>query len=118
MRKIILGANSIGGFGVDPIYWFDTISKKLGLLKKTENYNVKSIRVSDEDTRKNVKLAVAISNFVHETQKERGATAGFVGSKGKNFTKRLPAQRLNTDAKLETMRLTLRTIGTSALNAE
>ena len=118
MRKTILSANAIGGFGIDSVYWFDTISKKLGLLKKTENYIIKELRISNETTAQSVKLATAITNLVHETQKERGATAGFVGSKGKNFTKRLPAQRLNTDAKLKIMQQTLKTIGTSTLNTQ
>ncbi|MEA2100355.1 MAG: nitrate- and nitrite sensing domain-containing protein [Campylobacterota bacterium] len=118
MRQIILDAKSIGGFGIDSVYWFDTISKKLGLLKKTENYIIKELRISDAKTAQRVELAVAISNLVHETQKERGATAGYVGSKGKNFTKRLPAQRLLTDKKLKIMKQTLRTLGTSTLNSE
>ncbi len=118
MRNIILSAKSVGGFGVDSVYWFDTISKKLGLLKKTENYIISQLRISNAKVAKNVKLAISISNLVHETQKERGATAGYVGSKGKNFTKRLPAQRLNTDAKLKIMRTTLKDIGSSNLNAE
>jgi len=44
-------------------------------------------------------LAVKVSALVHETQKERGATAGFLGSKGKKFVSELPAQRDNTDNK-------------------
>ncbi len=118
MRKIILDASAVGGFGVDATYWFDTISAKLGLLKKTENYIIKNLRITDEDVYHSVSLAIAISNLVHETQKERGATAGYVGSKGKKFTKRLPAQRLNTDAKLKVMLKTLRGIGKSSLNKE
>ena len=39
MRKTILSANAIGGFGVDSTYWFDTISKKLGLLKMEQLLN-------------------------------------------------------------------------------
>ena len=97
MRNALLNEKGIGGFGIDATYWFDTISSKLGLLKKTENYIVKRIRATNKKTKQSVKLAVSISNLVHETQKERGATAGYVGSKGKKFTKRLPAQRLLTD---------------------
>ncbi|OOZ38570.1 hypothetical protein BOW53_15015 [Solemya pervernicosa gill symbiont] len=44
-------------------------------------------------------LAVKVSALVHETQKERGATAGFLGSKGTKFVTELPAQRNNTDQK-------------------
>ncbi len=45
------------------------------------------------------KLAVKMSNLVHEQQKERGATAGYLGSSGKKFVTELPAQRKLTDAK-------------------
>lgn len=44
-------------------------------------------------------LAVKMSNLVHEQQKERGATAGFLSSKGQKFTQKLPAQRKLTDEK-------------------
>lgn len=118
MRETILKEKGIGGFGIDATYWFDTISSKLGLLKKTENYIVKQIRATNKNTKKSVKLAVSISNLVHETQKERGATAGYVGSKGKKFTKRLPAQRLLTDKKLRILKTTLNQLGTSSLNKE
>ena len=37
-------------------------------------------------------LAVKASALVHELQKERGMTAGFLGSKGKNFADKLPGQ--------------------------
>lgn len=45
-------------------------------------------------------LAITNSNFVHELQKERGMSAGFVGSGGKSFTQQLPKQRHLTDAQL------------------
>ncbi len=47
------------------------------------------------------KLSVKISNLVHETQKERGMSAGFLGSKGKKFTNRLLKQRILTNQKRE-----------------
>jgi len=49
-------------------------------------------------------LAVKASSMVHETQKERGATAGFLGSKGKKFVTELPAQRTNTDQKISELK--------------
>jgi len=118
MRQVILGANEIGGFGVDAQYWFDTISKKLGLLKKTENFIIQNLRITDSKTLDNVKLATAFSNLVHETQKERGATAGFIGSKGKRFVQKLPNQRSLTNKKLVIAKNILATIGTSNLNQE
>ena len=50
-------------------------------------------------------LATKISAMVHNTQKERGASAGFVGSKGKKFADALNSIRKDTDttrAEMET----------------
>ncbi len=44
-------------------------------------------------------LSDNISNLVHELQKERGASAGFLGSKGEKFGPKLISQRRDTDAK-------------------
>ena len=42
-------------------------------------------------------LSVIMSNLVHEQQKERGATAGYLGSKGKKFYNELVLQRSETN---------------------
>ncbi|MBT3536895.1 MAG: HAMP domain-containing protein [Rhodospirillaceae bacterium] len=44
-------------------------------------------------------FAPTISALVHELQKERGESAGFIGSKGNKFAKVLPGQRSETDSK-------------------
>lgn len=49
-------------------------------------------------------LAVEISSLVHETQKERGRTAGFLGSKGSSFGKELSLQRSVTDERCAQLR--------------
>ncbi len=49
-------------------------------------------------------FAVKASSLVHETQKERGATAGYLGSKGTKFVSELPAQRQKTDTKKHELR--------------
>ncbi|MBF0614365.1 MAG: hypothetical protein G8237_01240 [Magnetococcales bacterium] len=41
-----------------------------------------------------VELAIKISTTTHELQKERGMSAGFLGSKGEKFKQELPKQRL------------------------
>ncbi len=46
-------------------------------------------------------LAVTNSNFVHELQKERGMSAGFIGSAGKAFAGKIPSQRQLTDTQLK-----------------
>jgi len=48
-----------------------------------------------------VELSGIKSRLVHELQKERGLTAGFVGSKGASFGDALKQQRKNTDAKYD-----------------
>jgi len=49
-------------------------------------------------------LAVKISALVHESQKERGMTAGFMGSKGTQFASELPLQRIKTDDRTEQLK--------------
>jgi len=46
-------------------------------------------------------LSVKMSNVVHQMQKERGMSAGFVGSKGEKFKTQLPQQRAATDEQIE-----------------
>jgi hemerythrin-like metal-binding protein len=45
------------------------------------------------------RLAPTISALVHEMQKERGASAGYISSGGKKFAAKLPAQRKVTNSK-------------------
>jgi methyl-accepting chemotaxis protein len=45
------------------------------------------------------RLSVVYSELVHELQKERGMTAGFIGSKGAKFANKLKNQRQETDSK-------------------
>ncbi|NPA73788.1 MAG: chemotaxis protein [Epsilonproteobacteria bacterium] len=52
-------------------------------------------------TLKIVTLSVKMSNVLHELQKERGASAGFLNSKGKSFGDILAKQRKMTDQKLK-----------------
>ncbi|WP_457597390.1 methyl-accepting chemotaxis protein [Hydrogenimonas sp.] len=54
-----------------------------------------------------VHLSESLSRLVHETQKERGASAGYTGSRGKKFVTKLPAQRKLTDKRLAEYERTL-----------
>ncbi|MEM7624581.1 MAG: methyl-accepting chemotaxis protein, partial [Planctomycetota bacterium] len=49
-------------------------------------------------------LAVHLSSMVHETQKERGRTAGFLGSKGAKFGPELDEQRQLADTRIADVR--------------
>jgi len=55
------------------------------------------------------KLGVAIGALIHETQIERGASAGFLGSRGTEFTSRLANQRTRTELKAEALKAFLNT---------
>ena len=101
IRTLLLNANEIGGFNTDAQNWFDTITKKIQLLKKTENFIGQNLRITNKNLKKQVSITIAASNLIHETQKERGATAGYIGSKGKKFVSKLPAQRELTDKKYQ-----------------
>jgi len=48
-------------------------------------------------------LSVEYSELVHELQKERGMTAGFIGSDGTKFATKLRKQRADTDVKYAEM---------------
>jgi len=63
-----------------------------------------------EKLEKLVLLSNKISLMVHETQKERGASAGFVGSKGAKFKQKLPAQRVHTDTRIKEYKTYLETV--------
>lgn len=50
-----------------------------------------------------VRAAGRVGALVHELQKERGMSAGFIGSKGANFATELPVQRQATDGRLKAL---------------
>ena len=91
-----------------------TIKQKLflilGIVTLYISVNIVNIVMSTYENKTNLEkvsqlnnLSAKLSLFIHETQKERGASAGFLGSKGKKFTTILPKQRILTDEKLKTL---------------
>ena len=103
MRKILANSKEIGGFGVNANYWFTEITKKINLLKKIENYMAKNLQASSKDGKSAVLITKLIANMIHEIQKERGMSAGFLGSKGKKFVKELPKQRLLSNRQIASL---------------
>lgn len=51
-----------------------------------------------------VHASAAISRLVHEIQKERGMTSGFIGSGGTKFANELPSQRQNVDSEVASLK--------------
>ena len=96
MRAILSNAKEIGGFGIDAAYWFEKMTQKINLMKKVENYMVQHLQASTQRGKNAIALSVSIANLLHETQKERGLTAGYLGSKGKKFVDAIKKQRIET----------------------
>ncbi|MDZ7817470.1 MAG: nitrate- and nitrite sensing domain-containing protein [Aliarcobacter sp.] len=69
------------------------LAAKLAVDSYRTSSNLKSLD-------KVVVLSTKIGALVHETQKERGMTAGFLGSSGEKFKDELPKQRINVDERL------------------
>lgn len=65
-----------------------------------------------------VVLSVKIGDLVHETQKERGMTAGFLGSNGEKFKTELPAQRSVVDEKFKELNGFLNTFNKDVYGSE
>ncbi len=63
-------------------------------------------------------LSQKLSQLIHETQKERGASAGYIGSKGKKFVEILPKQRVLTDEKNSELSAYVRTLALSTFSNE
>jgi len=63
-------------------------------------------------------LSAKISLLLHETQKERGASAGYIGSNGKKFTTILPKQRRLTDLRLKEFKQTLKDINLNEFDTQ
>jgi methyl-accepting chemotaxis protein len=51
-----------------------------------------------------IELSVKMSSVLHELQKERGASAGFIGSNGKKFADILPKQQSSTDIRIKKLK--------------
>ncbi len=73
-------------------------------------YEAKKDSDSIEQSRVLNTLSTKLSLLIHETQKERGASAGFLGSRGKKFSTILPQQRKLTDAQYEKLQTYIKSL--------
>ena len=60
------------------------------------------------------RIATSVSALVHETQKEHGRTAGFLGSQGTKFQRELDEQCASTDQKLDELQQQLESFDPAA----
>jgi len=72
----------------------------LWLSINTINQSIKTSQEMSTITRL-TQLSVVYSELVHELQRERGMTAGFIGSKGEKFAQKLRVQRTNADERVQ-----------------
>src|SRR6185369_2127086 len=49
-------------------------------------------------------FAVKSGSLIHELQKERGLSAGFIASKGEKFREELTKQRVDTDSRIKALK--------------
>ena len=65
MRSLILNANSETTFDTDPTYWFKTITKKINLLKKVDDYTSDEIiQVTQKHKSETLSTLVTYSIFI------------------------------------------------------
>ncbi len=95
------------------------VAPVVGLLLFSGNSILEKWQFSTEikQIQKLAVLAPTISATVHELQKERGASAGFIGSKGKRFADLLPNQRSVTDTKHKALKTSLASFDASPFSA-
>ena len=91
----------------------------LGVLSLTTDlYKAHKESQKLEQLQKLVVLSQNISKLVHETQKERGMSAGYIASRGMKFRDKLHEQRKSTDARLKEFKMYIQTSGVSHLTEE
>ena len=89
----------------------------LGLLLFSGIAVIEQFHTSREmaDLQRLASIGPSLGGLVHELQKERGTSAGFIGSKGgQSFASRVSAQRPTTDQALQNMQDTLRQFDAAA----
>jgi len=93
------------------------VSFALVIIALTVNSALKEDAIVQQSKELNV-MSQKLSLLIHETQKERGASAGYLGSKGKKFADILPKQRKLTDAKNKEFKAYLNTLDLQSFSQE
>ncbi|MCA0997448.1 methyl-accepting chemotaxis protein [Alloyangia pacifica] len=85
---------------------FAALGPLLALVLYFAGHEILRLKHSADDQARVAAIAAEseiLSDLVHELQKERGYSAGFTASRGKNFSAELDTQRADTDAALARM---------------
>ncbi len=78
----------------------------------------RQISTEMENLNQLARLGPAISALVHELQRERGASAGFIASEGQKFAKKLPEQRRLTDEEKAALASTFQAFDATAYGSQ
>jgi len=100
MRDTLMTSYNIGGFNVDANKWFDVMTQRIAILKNIEDYMSSKFKPNTKGLRDGTNLIVKLNHLLHEMQKERGSSAGYLASKGKKFNLFLEKQEKRTDDKI------------------
>jgi len=65
----------------------------------SSSYRYYNVHSGMEQVKTMVRVSAAVSKLVHEIQKERGMTSGFIASGGTKFAGEIPAQRQEVDSR-------------------
>ena len=105
IRHNLLNAYEIGGFNVNPTDWFNEATLKMDQLNTVQEYILTNLRVDSKKLKEKLTLIVTTSKLLDAIQNERGITAGFIGSNGKEFKNALLDKRLLTDKIIDIYKL-------------
>ncbi|OUR70480.1 hypothetical protein A9Q76_07225, partial [Arcobacter sp. 31_11_sub10_T18] len=104
IRKVMLESNSIGGFNIDAAHWFNTISKKIDILKEIEDEIAYNLRIEDIKLFERMEVAARLSGLIHGSQLEIAASEGYLSSKGLKFKDELTKKRYGTDYRIKELK--------------
>jgi methyl-accepting chemotaxis protein len=93
------------------------VSFALVIIALTLNETMEQKRVLNQAQQLNT-LSQKLSLLIHETQKERGASAGYLGSHGAKFGDILPKQRKLTDEKYKELQAYIATLDVEEFSKE
>jgi methyl-accepting chemotaxis protein len=100
--------------------FFISIAAIIGMLSFSGYLVMEKRQVASEMESLNrlARLGPVVSGLVHELQKERGTSAGFIASRGAKFAQKLPAQRAQSDEKRTALKDALKTFDAVAYGAD
>ena len=118
MRETLLESKELGGFNINSIHWFDTLTKKINILKQMEGELSYSLRIDDLKLFEKLEIATRISDLLHATQKEIAVSSGYIASNGTKFIKKLKNERYETNFRIKELNNAIKAIDKNLLTSE